>query len=356
MNLKKAFLASIAAFCAAAVPCFAQEDESAGAAAEQSGPSLPGLRPAREFYIGSIRCTMASGTVLVRKPGEKEWVAVEAGRHYRLGSSFRCETKEKNPRVSSAEFALGEEPRIVISNNTEFATAPATIDDPKRMISLVEGRLCARFPPISTNDTFKLATGGFSCKNITGEAWFDTKRQPDGERTTVRVASGTLTLDGLHFSVPEMKASNQFTIRTLEDGPFTSIRGEGGIFKIRISQGVERLLDTSTGEMKDEPRFLDFEMSPRAVVKIHRNRIPETERFIVCTMTFDAAGNLKNRCAFADEKWNINTGEMVVQDKDKLPEEPAPAAPAAEDPFAPAPDESLPGDSGNAAGDDDMII
>ena len=41
---------------------------------------------------------------------------------------------------------------------------------------------------------------------------------------------------------------------------------------------------------------------------------------LVSTMTFDASGQIKNRCAFAEGRSNVNSGELVI----------APAAASAE--------------------------
>ena len=40
----------------------------------------------------------------------------------------------------------------------------------------------------------------------------------------------------------------------------------------------------------------------------------------VTVMTFDAAGNLKNRCAFAENRFEINSGELAPHDKNSQAE------------------------------------
>ena len=46
----------------------------------------------------------------------------------------------------------------------------------------------------------------------------------------------------------------------------------------------------------------------RAVPEIGKN-------MSVSVMTFDAAGNLKNRCAFAENRFEINSGELAPSNK-----------------------------------------
>lgn len=326
---------AIALLCCA-LPAAAQEQEASADeavnAAESGGqpaadagqpaagleelPFIPGLRPAKNFYTSTLRCLRAVGNVDVRLPGE-DWKPIEENRYYPLGSSFRCGPVRNNPRPSSALFALGAEPRLSISNSAEFATIESPIGDETRTVRLVRGEISLRLPPTFTNDVFRVAADGFICKNVNGESRFDRTPLADGESVEVRVVTGSMRMEGLHFKIPVMRAANSLVARTLNGNLFTSLRGTGGIFIVSLDQGTERVLDTATGENKDVLKTLEYEFSPRNIIKIHRTRIPESERFIVCTMTFDSSGTLKNRCAFAEERYNINTGELVVQQKDK---------------------------------------
>ena len=70
--------------------------------------------------------------------------------------------------------------------------------------------------------------------------------------------------------------------------------------------------DFGTGAITNEPKYLDWKLSPQTAVRIHRANIPHSKsgRQAVTVMTFDANGALHNRCAFADNMVEVNSGEL----------------------------------------------
>ena len=69
-----------------------------------------------------------------------------------------------------------------------------------------------------------------------------------------------------------------------------------------------------TGEVKEVAKTLDFTLSPQCSIKIFRRNAATAGRMIVSTMTFSPAGDMLNRCAFAEGRANVNSGELVVPD------------------------------------------
>ena len=59
-------------------------------------------------------------------------------------------------------------------------------------------------------------------------------------------------------------------------------------------------------------KTLEFTLSPRCAIKIFRRLSPVGGNMLVSTMTIDAAGEIKNRCAFAEGRANVNSGELVI--------------------------------------------
>ena len=50
------------------------------------------------------------------------------------------------------------------------------------------------------------------------------------------------------------------------------------------------------------------------MIKIFRRKAATAGRMIVSMMTFNPAGEMLNRCAFAEGRANVNSGELVVPD------------------------------------------
>ena len=67
-----------------------------------------------------------------------------------------------------------------------------------------------------------------------------------------------------------------------------------------------------TDEDKEVKRTLEFTLSPRCAIKVFRRRSPVGGNMLVSTMTIDATGEIKNRCAFAEGRANVNSGELVL--------------------------------------------
>jgi len=101
-------------------------------------------------------------------------------------------------------------------------------------------------------------------------------------------------------------------IRTTKDELFTSIRGESGDCLVKLDQGLIAQKDYETGETKEIAKTLDFQLSPLCSIKIYRAISPVGGRRVVSMMTFAPNGQMKNRCAFAEKRSNVNSGELVV--------------------------------------------
>jgi len=78
-----------------------------------------------------------------------------------------------------------------------------------------------------------------------------------------------------------------------------------------LDQGLKQVKNFATGEITVENKPLEWKLSPRTAVRIHRALPSIGERMSVTVMTFDASGALKNRCAFAEGREDVNTGELA---------------------------------------------
>ena len=176
----------------------------------------------------------------------------------------------------------------------------------------------------------------------------------------IGAGTGSLSIEGLHFKILSMRAANEVSIQTSQDALFTGIYGTRGDYICKLDQGTVKIRDVETGESHTEQKFLEWKVSPQTAVRIQR-AVPEIgENMAVTIMTFDAAGNLKNRCAFAENRFEVNSGELAPNDKNSQSELEKKAAEATAETAAveteavDAVPEDDGGDSSGGSSDDDL--
>ena len=278
---------------------FAQEEASADT--ELNIPSAA----AEKAFETLVRCARLEGRAQVLKPRAQNWEDAEEGRGYPMGSSFRTEAD------STAEFAFGPAAKVMLEKGAELATHEVELGSQARTVVLKRGKIHLTLPLKLADGLFKVLAPHFACVNLAGESMFSYETTNDGDEVVVRCGTGKLKLDGANFSVPRMGAANQIRIRTSGDALFTSIRGESGDSHVLLDKGMVAAPDGETGEVRDVAKTLEYVMSPKCSAKIFRRVAPVGGRMCVCTMTFNAAGEIVNRFAFAEGRSSINSGELV---------------------------------------------
>ena len=315
--LKKIALGAMTvAVCAALSPAYAEDEAEKKPAAEgevAEGLSDLAAKP-EKFFFPLVRCRLIDGcSVKVMKSANAGWAEAEEGRFYPMGSAFRVEALEGSAQVK-AEFAFGEKAVLKATNAVEFATEEIEIGAPSRTVLLQKGRIMFDLPRSLPDGMFSVKAPFFACSNLAGESIFDYVPVGDGDETVVRCVTGSIALQGQHYKIARMGAANQVRIRTTGDSLFTSLRGESGDYVVTLDQGLVQDKNFETGEAKDVPKTLDFSLSPQCAIKIFRKKAAVAGRMIVATMTFNPAGDILNRCAFAEGRSNVNSGELVVPD------------------------------------------
>ena len=312
---KIAFGAMAIAVCAVlSSACAEEEAESKPAAEGEAVEGVPALESKPEkFFFPLVRCRLVDGcSVQVQKPKSADWEVAEEGRYYPLGSSFRVEPGEN--AALTAEFAFGAKVILKATNAVEFATEEIEIGAQARTVLLKTGRFLLDLPRALPDGSFSVKAPYFACMNLAGESVFDYNPTGDGDEAVVRCVTGSITVEGSHYKIARMRAANQVRIRTTNDNLFTSLRGESGDYVVTLDQGLVQDKNFETGEMKEVPKSLDFSLSPQCAIKIFRRKAAVAGRMIVSIMTFNPAGYILNRCAFAENRANVNSGELVVPD------------------------------------------
>ena len=318
--LKKAAFGAMA-LAACAVPSLVRAQDEAQPAAE--GEAVEGLstlaaKP-EKFFFQLVRCRLIDGCeVKVLKSQTAAWETAEEGRYYPLGSTFRVEPAAG--AAAKAEFAFGDKVVLKATNAVEFAVEEAEVGASSRTVLLKGGRFSLDRPRSLPDGLFSVKAPFFACLNLAGESLFDYVPTGDGDEAVVRCVTGSMAVEGSHYKIARMRAANQIRIRTTKDNLFTSLRGESGDYTVTLDQGIVQDKNFETGEVQDVPKTLDFSLSPQCAIKIFRRKAATAGRMIVSIMTFNPAGDILNRCAFAENRANVNTGELVVPDSIPLTE------------------------------------
>jgi hypothetical protein len=94
------------------------------------------------------------------------------------------------------------------------------------------------------------------------------------------------------------------------------MRGEAGDYKVSLDKGIVVYRDPISGKETEQARKLDYSLTPQCAIKIFRKRSEVGGRMAVSVMTFDAAGEMRNRYTFAENSAKVNFGEEVVRVQD----------------------------------------
>ena len=274
------------------------------------GGQMHHAKSEHKFFYTLPKAEKLEGSADVLKPGARDWEAAVEGRFYPLGSVFR--TVGASTRFT---VGLGRQCRVTIVGESSFGTRGQGLDVKSRAILLKGGVVSVDLPRNFPEGMFFVDAPGFSVVNPAGKSTYRYAKTGDGDKATIRCVTGSLSVEGLNFKILSMRAANEVCLQTSQDALFTGIYGTRGDYICKLDQGTVKIHDVETGKSHTEQKFLEWKVSPQTAVRIQR-AVPEIgENMAVTVMTFDAAGNLKNRCAFAENRFEVNSGELAPNDK-----------------------------------------
>lgn len=282
--------------------------------AEDEAEAVPEVKtnaaPVRAFATLPL-CRRVEGEAFVRKPG-KDWEPVEEGRFYPLGSSYRAD------KGGSCVLSLGMGSTVSVEDGAEFGTRAEALGTASRTLVLVGGTLTLTLPDNLPEGALSVTAPGFTIRNPAGEAVITYTDKGDGDVATVLCRTGSLGIEGRHFNIPAMRAADEVRIRTGKDHLFTSLYGTSGNYVVNLDQGMctrEEIGDDGAVKTTVEKGSFAWHLSPRTQVVINRAVPAIGERMSVHTMTFDAAGTLRNERVFCEGRAEVNSGELAPQEK-----------------------------------------
>ena len=344
-----AFAASMAAFCSFAEAETAEEgaEQAAEAPAAAAEAVKAPAAPISEMFTTLPFCRELSGTAQVLKPGASEWMAVEDGRFYPLGSVFKA------GEASRLVVAFGKNCTVAIENGSSFESRKQPLGVRSRTIALISGTVLVSLPDNFPEGAFFVTTPGFTAKNPAGDSKYVYTDVGDGFEATVRCVTGSLEVEGRHFAMSKMRAANEFKIRCSRDNLETIIYGVSGDYIVRLDQGLGSTMEIGdSGERKEvvSAQTLEWHLTPETRVQINRAVPSIGEKMSVHTMAFDAAGTLQSERTFCEGRAEINSGELVVKERGDADELAKRAADATEEAAAEDVEESSAESSSEASG------
>ncbi len=327
-RLFRVLVCGSAAFAAAGA--FAQEEEAVSEETGAQEAEVAGAKPKQEgekFFFALPVCRLLEGSGEVLKPGTSKWEVVEEGRYYPLGSSYRT-----TGGASKLTIRFGAASEVSLSGDSSFGTVVQPLGIKSRTLVLRSGTIDVKLPRNLPEGLMTVTAPGFSVFNPAGESRYTYSATGDGDEAVVRCVTGSLSIKGRHFSIPEMHAANEIRIRTSQDILFTGLYGTSGDYVVNLDQGAETTKDLETGKETVSERTLAWKLSPQTAVRIHRAVPAIGDRMAVTVMTFDSAGGLMNRCAFVEGRPELSTGEQgeaAIQAKEAAAKKAADAAESA---------------------------
>ncbi len=287
------------------------QTEGADASAETL-PVAASAKSAARYFHTLVKLALADDNVYVKLPRQADYKLAKEGKFYPTGSSFRVDKAGTEPVV----FEFGPEAFVKVSGAAEFGIREVSITDNTRAVTMINGSISVSLPRTIPTGLFSVSYPNFLVKDLAGESNHELLPSGDGDEAIVHVVTGMLSIEGAHYKVARMSAADRIRIRTTGEALFTSLRGESGDYKVTLDQGIVVYRDPVSGEEKEQVRKLDYSLTPQCAIKIFRKRSEIGGRVAVSVMTFDPAGEIRNRYTFAEGTAKINFGEEIVRVQD----------------------------------------
>ena len=282
--------------------------------ADDELPALPAAstnEPLAKTFTTLPLCRRVEHGASVRKPGG-DWQAAEEGKFYPFGTSFRAE------KGGLLVVAFGAASTVAVADGSEFGTRQQKVGVQSRTISLARGTVEVKLPDNLPVDMFFVTASGFVAKTPAGESRFDYVDKGDGDEVVIRCVTGSLAVEGRHFSIPTMHAANELKIRTSKDHLTSVLYGTSGDYVVKVDQGqMSREEFDEEGKVKTvvEKNELEWHLTPFTKIVINRFVPAIGERMSVHTMAFDASGERKSERSFCEGRAEVNSGELIPKEK-----------------------------------------
>ncbi len=241
-----------------------------------------------------FRVMNPNGLCEVRKPGSSVTEPASKGRAYPYGTAVLT------GRDSSAIVVLSKNDAIQLGADTAV-TVSSDLDRPEnKILRLDRGHIVSSTNPDNEAEALIVETPVGRAQALSGRCSFVLQATTDDFTLDVHAESGTLSIDGPQFRVPELKNGYKMRITTTRDHSMTRLYNTLGDYTLLIDNGT--------------PDPLQIDTSTQSSVRIWREHAPVGGRLIVSILATGADGKGRECFAFAVGQPDVASG-MLLQDE-----------------------------------------
>lgn len=298
MDLAKVITVCACSLTVAATVCAQTNEQKTSAVAQTPAAETQQSAPHFDFLVRLIN---VQGSCEVNNPDTKQFVPAQNNKAYPLGTIVRTGVGGSVSLVFSAQES------VQILEKTEVSFAAAASNTNTRVVHLVSGKIKTNLRDNLPEGSFSIETLNTACKNVAGRADFSLTTEANYETFQVATITGVSLIQGPQFHIPALRAANTINIQTAQDRSLTRLTSVSGDFSVALDNGTETPVT--------------YGMSPKAVVKIWREKAAVGGRLIISTLVVSPTGKAHHRFAYADGRADLATGELItaqeVEEKEK---------------------------------------
>ena len=258
-----------------------------------------------------FRVMNPSGQCEVIRPGSASAEPAARNHAYPYGT-----TVYTGPR-SSAIIMLSRSDAVQMGPET-IVTMASDPDNPQRKIlRLKRGRIVGSLDAGNEPDALTIETPVARAQALQGRSSFQLRDTGDAFTLDARSETGSMTMSGPQFRLPEIKNGFSVRITTTRDNSMTRILNTLGAYVVLIENGT--------------PDPLIIDSNTRAAIRIWREHAPVGGRLIVSVLATGADGKGQECFAFAVGQPDVASGMLLQDESDTNGMDRALSAPAQED-------------------------
>ena len=191
---------------------------------------------------------------------------------------------------------------VQMFENTEIVVLADGSNPKGRCARLVSGRIRTFLKDNLQEGQFSVETPNASCKNMAGRADFSLEIGGENERFEVKVVTGSIRLEGPQYTIGALRAANTVNVLTTSNRALSHLTGVSGDYKITLDYEA------------DAP--VEYDMSPKAVVKIWREIAPLGGSTVVSVLAVSPTGKARHRFAYVLGRGDILDSKDIESEAD----------------------------------------
>jgi len=243
-----------------------------------------------------VQVNMVEGPCEVKKPKDDAFELAINEKAYPMGSIFRT------PANATCVLTFSFDDSVALAPDTEVMAGTSDKYPQGRLVRLIKGTIRPTLRDDLPLGYFQAELPDLTCTGMGGKSEISIADSGTAERTTqIRTITGRIRAEGLHYTIPLMRAANITQIIGTTDHGFTRVASLAGDYSVELPNGTEI------------PSI--FQLSPKGFVKLWRKHAEEGGRLLVTVLAVSPSGKARNNFTYALGRDCVATGELVEQEK-----------------------------------------